>query len=107
MEISKSDWQLFRTKLPDWQEAYMEKLIQKYLYLLNEEKSASEKFWKLESLIKKDKHKPGVIIEMRKSEMIYNIIELLNDNVISLDDLNDFSDELKENINSILQGRVN
>ena len=39
MEIPKSDWQLFRTKLPDWQEAHKEKLIKKYIFLLNEEKT--------------------------------------------------------------------
>ena len=103
MDILKSDWQLFRAKLPEWQEAYMEKLINEYASLLNENKPASEKFWELESHIKKDKHKPGVIIEMRKSEMVNNIIDLLNDNVISLDDLSDFSEELKETVNFFLR----
>lgn len=81
----------------------MEKLIKEYASLLNEKKPASEKFWELESLIKKDKHKPGVIIEMRKSEMVYNIIELLNEHVISLDDLSDFSEELKETVSIFLR----
>ena len=26
MDISKKDWKLFREKLPDWQENYMDKL---------------------------------------------------------------------------------
>lgn len=103
MEIIKRDWQLFRAKLPEWQEAYMEKLIEEYASLLNEEKPASEKFWELETRIKKDKNKPGVIIEMRRSEMVYGIIELLNDHVISLDDINDFSDELKTTVKMFLR----
>ncbi|MGN1417678.1 MAG: hypothetical protein ACI4XF_12595 [Oscillospiraceae bacterium] len=82
----------------------MDKLIKGYISLLSDDKLASEKFWELESLIKNDKHKSGVIIEMRKSEMIYNIIDLLNDHVICLDDLNDFSDELKETVNALLHG---
>lgn len=98
MEILQSDWQLFRAKLPEWQEEYMEKLIIEYSAILKEEKPASEKFWEMESRINEDKHKPGVIIEMRRSEMINNIIALLNDNVISLDDLSDFSEELKETV---------
>lgn len=102
MEILKSDWQLFRAKLPEWQEANMEKLIEEYASLLNEEKSASEKFWELEARIKTDKNNPGVIIEMRKSDMVYNIIKLLNEHVISLDDLSDFSEELKETVNIFL-----
>ena len=102
MEISKSDWQLFRAKLPEWQEAYMARLINEYAALLNEEKLASEKFWELESRIKEDKRKPGVIIEMRKSEMVNNIIDLLNDGVITFDDLSDFSEELKDSINFLI-----
>lgn len=48
MEISKKDWKLFREKLPDWQEKYMEKLNQEYIELLQKEGNASDKFWKLE-----------------------------------------------------------
>lgn len=98
MEILNSDWQLFRAKLPEWQEEYMEKLIKEYSAILNEKKLASEKFWKIESCINEDKRKPGVKIEMRRSEMVNNIIALLKDNVIFLDDLSDFSDELKETV---------
>ncbi|MGN0634155.1 MAG: multidrug transporter [Oscillospiraceae bacterium] len=98
MNIKESDWKIFRAKVPDWQETYMENLIKEYISLLSEEKLASDKFWELESLVKKDKRRPGVIIEMRRSKMIYNIIALLNDNVITFDDLNDFSEELRETI---------
>ena len=27
MEISKSDWKLFRARIAEWQEAYMERLV--------------------------------------------------------------------------------
>lgn len=27
MEVSKSDWKLFRALIGDWQEAYMERLV--------------------------------------------------------------------------------
>ena len=27
MEVSKSDWKLFRERIVDWQEAYMERLV--------------------------------------------------------------------------------
>ena len=29
-DISKSDWILFREKIPGWQERYMEKLVKEY-----------------------------------------------------------------------------
>ena len=44
MDISKKDWDLFKKLLPEWQEAYMERLIKEYILLLNEEKLASDKF---------------------------------------------------------------
>ena len=102
MEISKSDWQLFRAKLPEWQEAYMEKLLIEYAAILNEEKLASEKFWELEARIKEDKRKPGVIIDMHRSKMVNNILVLLNDGVITFDDLSDFSEQLKDSINFLI-----
>ena len=47
----------------------MEGLIKEYINFLNDDtKPASEKLWGLEKRIKEDKHHPGVIMEMRKSE---------------------------------------
>lgn len=45
-----------------------------------------------------DKKRPGVILEMRKSNTIYNIINLINDEVITIDDLDGFSEELKDTV---------
>ena len=35
MEISKKDWKLFREKLAEWQENYMERLNKEYITLLS------------------------------------------------------------------------
>ena len=103
MEISKSDWQYFRSKTVEWQEAYMDKLIKEYAALLSENKYSSEKFWELERRINEDKHKSGVMLEMRRSAMIHNLIALINDGVISPDDLDGFSDEVKETVLALLR----
>lgn len=87
LEISKKDWKLFREKLPDWQENYMEKLNREYIELLRKEGSASDKFWELEKRIRNDKKKPGVIMELRKSELVFNLVALLRDGVIEICDL--------------------
>ena len=50
--FSEKDWKLFRSKLPGWQEAYMEKLNQEYIELLSGEGNASSKFWALEKRIR-------------------------------------------------------
>ena len=104
MDISKKDWKLFREKLSDWQEKYIEGLIKEYVNYLNDDtKHASEKFWGLEKRIKKDRHHQGVIMEMSKSEGIWDIVCLIRLNVITYDDLSDFSDELRQEVKRILE----
>ena len=106
MEISKKDWKLFGEKLAGWQEQYMERLNKEYIELLSSnDKNASERFWELEKRIKKDKKHPGVILEMSKSEAIWNIVDLIHLGVIELDDLTDFSDDLKQEVQRILDIR--
>ena len=46
--IKEADWRLFRSRLPIWQEAYMERLNREYIALLSGTGPASEKFWELE-----------------------------------------------------------
>lgn len=97
--FKESDWKLFRQKIADWQEAYIAKLNREYIEILNSSKPASEKFWEIEKRIRSDKKDAGVIIEMRRSKFIQNILELLSEKVIGLDDLEEFSDELKQTVN--------
>lgn len=103
MEISKKDWKLYREKIAGWQENYMDHLNKEYIDLLSsKEGNPSDKFWKLEERIKKDKKHPGVIIETRKSRAIFDIAGLIMRKVITYEDLADFSQELKEAIKMIL-----
>ena len=102
MEVSKSDWKLFRACIGDWQEAYMERLVKEYIDLLDGAENASDRFWKLEERIKKDKKHPGVLLELSKGNMIFDIVTLINSGVITVDDLDGFSDELKESVNFLL-----
>ena len=103
-EVSKSDWKLFREKIAGWQEHYMEKLAQDYTALLTDEsKPASAKFWELEKRIKADKKRPGVLIRLDKAEVKRDIVLLLRDGAITMDDLQDFSDDLKETVAYIVE----
>ena len=102
MEVSKSDWKLYRVRIAEWQEAYMERLVKEYVDLLEGSENASDKFWKLERQIRKDKKNPGVLIELRKSSMIFDIVYLINNGVITTADLEGFSDELRKAVDFIL-----
>ena len=92
---SKADWKLFREKLPEWQENYMDRLVSQYAAVIASDKPASDKFWELEKRIKKDKKHPGVMVELEKSEMLYILRDLIKGKVIPLSELDQFSDETK------------
>lgn len=105
MEVSKKDWKLFRERLPGWQEHYMEKLKQEYIALLNNmQDSPSSRFWALDKRIREDKRSPGVRLELRKQTVIYDIVHMLADNVITMDDLKDFSEETQDAVRHIWKG---
>lgn len=104
MEPSKKDWKLYREKIAGWQEDYMERLIKGYVDYLSGDEPASTKFWEMEKRIKRDKKTPGVCIELNKGNMMFDLIRLMKDGVITFDDLAEFSDELRENV-KLLQER--
>ena len=103
MEISKKDWKLYKEKLPKWQETYMEKLIVKYVEYLQSAESASKKFWELEKKIKRDRKNPGVLMELSKQDMPFDLIRLIHEEVITINDLDEFSDDLKETVHFLLE----
>ena len=104
MDISKKDWKLFRERLSGWQENYMEGLVKEYANFLNDDKKpASEKFWELEKRIKEDKRHPGVIIEMSKSQVLWDIVRFIRLKVITYDDLSEFSGEMRREVKEYLR----
>ena len=103
-QIEEKDWKLFREKLPDWQEAYMERLIKEYAELLSGDTAASERFWALDRRIRSDRQSLGVRVNETSRSKLQNILTgLMIDNIISEDDLQDFSDELRESTLQWLQ----
>lgn len=96
--FSEKDWKIFRSKIAAWQEAHMEKLNKEYIDLLNGEGRASEKFWALEKRIKEDKKDCGVQCEMGRSNQFYIMLSLLNEGAITMDDPDDFSDDIKDTL---------
>ena len=81
----------------------MGRLCGEYIELLSGDGDPSEKFWQLDKRIRSDKRNPGVRIEMTRTNFLYNIISLINNDVISIEDMEDFSDELKEAVNAFLE----
>lgn len=96
MEITKQDWALFRNKIAAWQEAYMDRLNREYMDILIGTGNPSDKFWLLERRINQDKRCRGVVIQMRKQNLAFDLAALINDGVIIFADIEEFSDGLKE-----------
>ena len=107
ISINESDWKLFRQKLPDWQEAYIDKLNREYASLLTGTGTASDKFWELEKRISSDKHRMGIDARMSRSNMYPNLLGLIQDGVITLYDLVDFSIDLQERMTFLMQNGQN
>ena len=95
-EVAEKDRRLFKELLPKWQESYMEMLIGQYIEMLNGDSEASSRFWALEERLNRDKLSSGVIAnDIRRSTMHREIANLLIDSVITLDDLDGFTEDIK------------
>ena len=81
----------------------MAKLNKEYIALLSENNNPSTNFWKLKKRIRQDAKSPGVTIDVRRSDFFVEILSLMNAGVISREDLADFSKEVTNWIDRILE----
>ena len=103
MEISKHDWELYRHKMPVWQENYMEHLCKEYVETLTGDEQASDRFWRLWERIKEDRKCTGVMAQMSRSSVIMNLVNLIGEGAITLDDLAEFSEEVQERVRFLVE----
>lgn len=85
-------------KIAVWQEAYIGRLNREYIELLSRDGSEAEKFWELYKRIRRDKRCTGLQDEMRSSEILANLCRLVNEGAIGYDDLDGFSEKLREDV---------
>ena len=104
MQVNEADWKLFRQKLPGWQEAHMEKLVKEYAAVIAGSGKASDKFWELEKRIREDKRKTAVLArDIRRSNMLSLMMDLIHEGAISADDLDGFSKDLQDRLLALSQ----
>ena len=84
----------------------MERLNREYIALLSDTGPASEKFWELEKRVREDKKSGGVVMSMSRANMELNLLSLLSDGVISMEDLDSFSEGLQEKLAFVLRDRM-
>ena len=97
----KSDWHLFQSLLPQWQEVYTARLCDEYAAILTGPYRGSDAFWEVKRLIRKDKKRLAAMAEVEKQEMPFVIAELLREQAITMDDLAEFSLGLRERVEDI------
>ncbi len=60
-------------------------------------------FWKLEKRIKSRSKIAGVIVEASRRSMFQILLQLISEKVITDEDLNGFSEELRDMINDVVK----
>lgn len=76
----------------------MERLIASYIEYLQSDQPASEKYWGLRDKVYNDYRNPGVLVEVKKSNMLNIISQMLMMDVITESDLEGFSDKTIETV---------
>ena len=77
----------------------MDKLTREYAELLTDDRcQPSERFWTLNKRIREDWRKPGVQLEIRKQNVVFDLAHLIADGAASLDELDGFSEELQNTV---------
>ena len=101
--MTKEDWSLFQTLLPQWQERFMSRLCDKYAAVLTGSYRGSEAFWEVKRLIRQDVKRIGAMAGCEQSEVASIFADLLREQVITVEDIADFSDEVKEMVEYLMR----
>lgn len=97
MECIESDWKLFRTLIPVWRERYVERQLAKIQNTLQQkDASPTEVFWSVHDITKKQaKVLTECFDNISRSSMHIYLVTMYSYKIITLGDLNDFSEELR------------
>lgn len=103
MKPTKQDWKTFQASLPDFRERYLAERNKTFIAILNDDKrTPTEQFWDAYDAMKKqDKILRDCLDGYSKSDMDLHILLMLRHGLMKEDDLNAFSDELREWVHQI------
>ena len=96
--MTGADCQLFQERLPQWQERLLNRLCDEYAALLTSPYRGSEAFWEVKRLIRKDMKR----LEATAEEASRIIADLLRKQVITPEDLRDFSEGFQETVEYLM-----
>ncbi len=96
--FKESDWKLFRSRLEDLREKYLEKKnIELRKYLSDPDKSATEQFWDtFESMKNEEAILNQCLVGYSRSKMFFHILAMYQCGMMTDEDLRQFSDEVQD-----------
>ena len=100
-EFKESDWKLFRKKYEEWIESFLERCCSEYAAILGSDMPAVDRFNEVAERIENDSRKTEFAIRNSREQMTANIFHLVENDVIEIDDLEGFSEELQEYLRGI------
>ena len=98
MDNQKKDWELYKMKLGKWQEDHAERLVKEYMKILTGKGTAAERLAALKGRADGDFAGIGLTLVPNEEEMIFDLIDLVREGVITVDDVGDFSEETLETV---------
>ncbi|MBO5519236.1 MAG: hypothetical protein J5945_03710 [Candidatus Methanomethylophilus sp.] len=101
----ESDWILFRERRKEWIERYYTRILTECAGNLYGPGTPSERFWKLEEHVRKEKRILDRLGDFRRSTMSRVIADMLELEIITFGDLEDFSEEFIRCEEDILDAR--
>jgi hypothetical protein len=103
MEPQKSDWKRFRDSLDKWREGYLKRKNGKILAILQDQNlSETEKFWNIFDFQKTESRKLRDCLDgYTKSNMTLHMALMKKCEMISQEDIEEFSTELQEVLKNI------
>ncbi len=104
-KLREKDWKVFKKKVPQWEQAILDRLNQEYIQLLTGPDTPADKFWELRHRINEDIYRPGVFMDMSRSKVESQVGDLLRVGAITLEDLDGFSEELRERLEQVYRDR--
>lgn len=106
----ESDWKIFRKRVPEWRERYLATRNSQLARLLTDEsKTPTERFWETEEKINQDARLLVDLLDGHsRSKMFWYLLLMYGQGFIRDDDLDEFSEGLRERIrkSSILSERT-
>ena len=106
--MSESDWKTFRKMVPELRERYLKKTNEELKnLLLTPDQTPTERFWSThEKITKEAKILHRCLDGHSRSRMASFIYTMLDCGLMDLDDLSQFSDELRESAKSVVSRRT-